>query len=129
MISFWRCGTYQVSHSNHAMATASWHACRPQSGPPSRCCLEPRVASSEGRPKNSFQRSSSGRGVLPAIRAWKRDGNPEVGFWLWTGEVDLAWEVDIECKSDWVPHGLMGECLHTSLLQSHAALKVACTLA
>ena len=40
------------------------------------------------------------------MRAWKRDGCPEVGYWMWTGEVDLAREVDIDCKSDWVPHGL-----------------------
>ena len=39
-------------------------------------------------------------GVLP-MRAWARHGSPEVGFWLHTGEVDLAREVDIECKSDW----------------------------
>lgn len=44
-------------------------------------------------------------GFLP-MRAWKRDGCPEVGYWMWTGEVDLAREVDIDCKSDWVPHGL-----------------------
>ena len=57
-------------------------------------------------------------GFLP-MRAWKGDGYPEVGYWMWTGEVDLAWEVDVECKSDWVPHGLNGECLHTSRLGEH----------
>ena len=58
------------------------------------------------------------------MRAWKRDGNPEVGFWLWTGEVDLAREVDIECKADWVPHGLMGECLHTSRLGEYSTIQM-----
>ena len=62
-------------------------------------------------------------GFLP-MRAWKRDGYPEVGYWMWTGEVDLAWEVDIDCKSDWVPHGLNGECLHTSRLGEYNTLQI-----
>ena len=58
------------------------------------------------------------------MRAWKRDGYPEFGYWMWTGEVDLAWEVDIECKSDWVLHGLNGECLHTSRLGEYNTLQM-----
>ena len=37
-------------------------------------------------------------------------GYPEFGYWM--------------CKSDWVPHGLNGECLHTSRLGEYDALQM-----
>ena len=64
-----------------------------------------------------------GEGFLP-MRACKKDGHPQVGHWIWTGEVDLAWEVGIECKCDWVPHGLNGECLHTSRLGEYDTIQM-----
>ena len=67
---------------------------------------------------NSLAPRWLGRRRFLPMRAWKRDGYPEFGYWMWTGEVD------IECNSDWVPHGLNGECLHTRRLGEYNALQM-----
>ena len=55
-----------------------------------------------------------------ALRVWKLEGHPQVGWWVKVGDDTLDFEGGYTLKIDWYPHSLDSELMPTHKMKDRA---------